>query len=283
MPDKAYSDGRRVAVGVYGKSSTRNTPSLATIGRSNDTSFFWDGRRSTLEQAVLDPFTNPVEMGLADQPALLDRLSHDANYRAAFAANFPGDVSPITLDHVAATLTAYVRSLDRRTSAYDRYASGHDPAAMNPESKLGLAIFTGKGRCAECHLLQGSLAPLTDHAYHRTGVGMSSVDQNLPMLTQAVIERSLQGSAIGTRVATHVDESQLGRFNVTRNPADIGLFRTPSLRGVALTAPYMHDGSVPTLDEAIDREVYYRSLQAGRPLNLTVHEKQELRAFLESL
>jgi len=283
MPDKTYADGRPVAVGVYGRKNTRNTPSLAIIGRSGDTSFFWDGRRATLEQAVLDPFINPVEMGLRDDTVLLNKLTADASFRTAFAKRFPGTVTPITLARVAAALSAYVRSLDQRTSAYDRYRSQHDPSALSAQAQQGLVIFSGKGECAKCHQLEGSLAALTDHAYHRTGVGLGAVEQNLPTLTQDVIERSLQGPDIGNRVATHADESQLGRFNVTRNPADIGMFRTPSLRGVALTAPYMHDGSVPTLEEAIDREVYYRSLQAGRPLNLSVREKQELRAFLEAL
>jgi cytochrome c peroxidase len=283
MPDKAYADGRRVAIGAYGRASTRNTPSLAIIGRSGDTSFFWDGRRSALEQAVLDPFINPVEMGLRDDTVLLSKLTANASFRAAFAKQFPDMAAPITLAHVAAALSAYVRSLDQRTSAYDRYRSQHDPNALSAQAQQGLIIFSGKGECAQCHQLDGSPVALTDHAYHRTGVGLGSVEQKLPALTQDVIERSVQGPAIGNRVAMHADESQLGRFNVTLNPADIGMFRTPSLRGVALTAPYMHDGSVPTIEGAIDREVYYRSLQAGRPLNLTVREKQELRAFLETL
>jgi cytochrome c peroxidase len=283
MPDRAYNDGRRVAVGVYGRTGTRNTPSLATIGRSGETSFFWDGRRTMLDQAVLDPFINPVEMGLRDNTELLSKLIADASFRAAFAKQFPGTATPITLARVAAALSAYVRSLDQGASAYDHYRSQHDPNGLSAQAQLGLAIFSGKGKCAQCHPLDGSPVALTDHAYHRTGVGLGAVEQDLPALTQDIIERSLRGSDIGNRVATHADEAQLGRFNVTSNPADIGMFRTPSLRGVALTAPYMHDGSVPTLEEAIDREVYYRSLQAGRPLNLTVREKQELRAFLEAL
>lgn len=283
IPENAYADGHSVSTGVNGKAGTRNAPSLATLGRSNETSFFWDGRRTTLKEAVLDPFTNPVEMGLDNQAALLDRLVHDDHYRSAFTTSFPGEASPITLPHVAEALSAYIRSLDKRTSAYDRSLLAENRSALEPKAQLGLTIFAGKGRCAECHNLEDSPAELTDHAYHRTGVGLSAVEQNLPELTQAVIERSLQNADIGNRTATHADEAQLGRFNVTRNPADIGLFRTPSLRGVALTAPYMHDGSVPTLDEAIDREVYYRSLQSGHPLNLSVEEKQDLRAFLEAL
>jgi cytochrome c peroxidase len=173
--------------------------------------------------------------------------------------------------------------LNLAESAYDRYATQGDRSALNSRAQLGLAIFKGKGRCAECHRLEGSPAMLTDHVYHRAGVGMDAINQNLPALTQAVIKRSLQGGAVGDRVATHADEAQLGRFNVTQDPADIGLFRTPSLRDVSSTAPYMHDGSVATLDDAIDREVYYRSLQAGRPLNLSVEERRDLKAFLEAL
>jgi cytochrome c peroxidase len=282
MPEKDYTDGRQVAVGVYGRTGTRNTPSLATIVASHEDSFFWDGRRITLEQAVLDPLTNPVEMGLSDQTALMRRIMQNAAYRAAFARAFPDTNTNLTPQEVGTVLAAYVRSVRSPVSGYDRYANG-DRTALTPTAILGLDIFKGKGHCAECHALEGSPAMLTDHRYHRSGVGLDTVNQQLPELTQQMIQRSLQGAAIGDRVSTHAEEAQLGRFNVTLDPADIGLFRTPSLRGVSSTAPYMHDGSIPTLDEAIDREVYYRSLQAGYPLNLTVEERQDLKAFLQAL
>ena len=245
--------------------------------------FFWDGRRTLLEKAVLDTLTNPVEMGLHDQTQLLGKIAQNAGYRIAFAQAFPQGNPAITSDQVAVALAAYVRSLSLPESAYDRYAMHGESAALNPRAQLGLAVFKGKGRCAECHRLDGSPAMLTDHSYHRAGVGLASISQNLPLLTESIIQRSLRDGAIGDRVATHADEAQLGRFNVTQDPADIGLFRTPSLRGVSLTAPYMHDGSVPTLDEAIDREVYYRSIQSGHPLSLTVEERLNLKAFLQTL
>ncbi|MBB5357043.1 cytochrome c peroxidase [Rhodanobacter sp. ANJX3] len=281
--EKAFTDGRRVAIGINGRIGTRNTPSLAAIGASTTTSFFWDGRRAALEQAVLDPLTNPVEMGLHDNTVAVGKLVNDAGYRAAFSSSFPDAAPFITSAHIAAALSAYVRSLNQRASAFDRYQVTHDPSALSALAKQGLILFSGKAQCAECHRLDGTPVSLTDNAYHRTSAEPSAVEQNLPALTQAVIERSLRDADIGRRVATHVDEAQLGRFNVTLNPGDIGLFRTPSLRNVVSTAPYMHDGSVPTLDEAIDREVYYRSLQSGHPLNLSVMEKQELKAFLEAL
>jgi len=281
MPEKAYADGRAVAIGVHGYAGTRNTPSLLNIAAANETAFFWDGRRAALEQAVLDPLTNPVEMGLHDQTELTHRVAQSSAYRAAFAQAF-SDNNGVTPEKVGVVLASYVRSLAPSESAFDRYLHG-DRTALNPRAQLGLALFKGKAECAECHRLEGTSPTLTDHAYHRTGVGLDGIAADLPALTEGVITRSLQGSAVGDRVATHADEAQLGRFNVTQEPADIGLFRTPSLRGVARTAPYMHDGSVATLEEAIDREVYYRSLQAGRPLNLSVEERLNLAEFLRAL
>lgn len=282
MSEKSYADGRPVAIGVHGQAGTRNTPSLLNIAAADESSFFWDGRRTALEQAVLDPLTNPVEMGLHDQTQLLQQITRSGAYREAFAQAFPNSGDSPTSSEVGTVLAAYVRSLTPPESAFDRYRRG-DRTALNPRAQLGLALFQGKADCVECHRLDRASPPLTDHAYHRSGVGLDGIAANLPALTEGVIERSLQGGAVGDRVATHIEEAQLGRFNVTLEPADIGLFRTPSLRGVSHTAPYMHDGSVPTLEDAIDREVYYRSLQAGRPLNLSVEERLDLAEFLRSL
>ena len=282
MPERSYTDGRAVAIGVYGHTGTRNTPSLLNIPAANESAFFWDGRRTVLEQAVLDPLTNPVEMGLHDQSDLMRRITQNSAYREAFTHAFPRGADSLTPNEVGTALAAYIRSLTSAESAFDRYRRG-DRTALTPRAQLGLTLFQGKAACAECHRLDGASPTFTDHTYHRSGVGLDGISANLPTLTEGVIARSLQGSAIGDRVATHTDEAQLGRFNVTLEPADIGLFRTPSLRGVSHTAPYMHDGSVPTLDDAIGREVYYRSLQAGRPLNLSVEERLDLAEFLRSL
>lgn len=282
IPEKVYADGRATAVGVYGRIGTRNTPSLLSVETAKEGALFWDGRRTELEQAVLDPLTNPVEMGLHNQAQVMQQIAQNNTYRAAFARAFPKHGDAFTPDEVGVALAAYIRSLTPPESAFDRYEHG-DRAALNPRAQLGLALFQGKAGCAECHRLEDASPTFTDHAYHRTGVGLDGITANLPALTEDVIARSLQGGAIGDRVATHTDEAQLGRFNVTLEPADIGLFRTPSLRDVSRTAPYMHDGSVPTLEDAIDREVYYRSLQAGRPLNLSVEERLDLAEFLRSL
>ena len=285
IPSRDFADGRRVSVGVHGLSGTRNAPSLATLGRSGGTSFFWDGRRNRLEEAVLDPFTNPVEMGLVDDNALLQAVREIPAYGRQLPPIDATNTIPARaeLKKIAESLALYVRSNDRRKSAYDRYFSDHDSAALDDDALHGLAIFNGKGRCAQCHQLTGVPTAFTDHAFHHSGVGLEGVEQRLPQLTQEIIARSLRGEALGKRIATHPDEAQLGRFNFTLQVADIGLFRTPSLRRVSLTSPYMHDGSVVTLGEAVDREVYYRGLTSGHPIGLSVNERKQLLAFLRSL
>lgn len=282
VPSHAYADSKQLAVGVYGRTGSRNTPSLSALDTTaKDASFFWDGRRKQLEEAVLDPLTNPVEMGLRDRADLLQRIQGNVNYRIRFAHIFHRQ--QIDGQDVGIVLADYVRSLGGKLSAYDRFVAQGDQAVLSTRAQLGLTLFSGKAGCSECHLLSGKPAALTDESFHRTGVGLDEIASSLSMLTREVVNSSLQGSAIGDRVATHPDEAQLGRFNVTREPSDIGLFRTPSLRGVANTAPYMHDGSVPTLEGAIDREIYYRSLQSGKPLNLSSDERANLKAFLEAL
>lgn len=132
-----------------------------------------------------------------------------------------------------------------------------------------------------CHTLANGR--LTDDAFHRSSVSKDDIALRLPELTRAVLDRSLSGSALGDRVATHADEAQLGHFVVSHRATDIETFATPSLREVHLTAPYMHDGSVRTLEDAVDREVYYRGLDTGYPIGLTAQERSDLVAFLRTL
>lgn len=280
-PDSAFTDGRPLAVGVNGRTGTRNTPSLLASVESKRSSFFWDGRRSELSVAVLDPFTNPVEMGLSSQDQIARKINTSPNYKETLRGAFGDDVQAISASQISQALTAYLRSINAQPTAYDRYTSSVDAKALSPQAMMGMSIFAGKGQCATCHALEDGA--FTDHAFHRTGVGLDAVAHDLPNLTASMLQRPLQEEGLGAWVATHPREAQLGRFNVTHKVADIETFGTPSLRHVSLTAPYMHDGSVPSLDGAIDREIYYRSLDTGYPIGLTVQERKDLRAFLETL
>jgi len=279
-PAHAFSDGRTVSRGAFGKLGTRNTPSLLTL--SSESVLFWDGRRKRLEDAVLDPFEHPSELALPDDVALQARLQ-TPTYRKAFAGAFGTfEEEAPTRAQIGLALAAFVRTLPRPATAFDRYQSG-DKAALSRDAQEGLRLFSGKAGCASCHRLDGSPARFSDDGFHATGTGLQKIEGDLPQLSAEVAQQSMDSTFIGRAVAARADWATMGRFVVTHQPGDMGLFRTPSLRYVADTAPYMHDGSVPTLEAAVDQEIYWRGLTSGRPLALTVSERANLIAFLQAL
>jgi cytochrome c peroxidase len=231
-PRRAFSDGRAVARGIGGAEGPRNSPAI--INRGYGSSFFWDGRARTLEQQVLEPISNPKELGLST-PELERRTGLEAV-------------------KVAAALASYIRTIRSGRSPFDRYAAG-ERNAMTALERTGLAIFRGKGNCVSCHVGPN----FTDEQFHNTGVAW--------------------------RGRGFVDD---GRFAVTGIARDRGAFKTATLREVARTAPYMHDGSLATLEQVID---FYSDGGRANPnldseirrLDLTAQEKQALAAFLRAL
>ncbi len=248
QPDRAFSEDKRVAVGVQNKRGVRNSPVI--FNRAYGRSFFWDGRISTLEEQVLQPIQNPKEMA-ADLPVIVERLQEDSTYSELFQEIFD---SPPDIPSLAYALATYVRTILSGSSPYDRYQAG-DKTALKPRAQEGLRLFRGKGRCTLCH----SGSNFTDEDFHNTGVAWDG-------------QRFLDP----------------GRLVLTQEKKDLGAFKTPTLREVARTAPYMHDGSLATLEDVI--EFYNRGGKPNphldvdlRPLNLTAKEKSSLRAFLQSL
>lgn len=280
-PAHRFTDARPLAAGVFGKVGTRNAPSLLDIEQHS--SFFWDGRRTRLEDAVTDPFTNPAEMGLKDTDELLARVRGDRKLMQRFSAVFPKQETP-TMKQIQAALAGYVRSLPKDASDYDR--SKENPAALSAQARLGLSLFTGAAGCGECHRIDATAAAssFTDQAFHHSGIAQQTGGETLAQA--AATAASLpQGdpALLGPAILTDATLADLGRFVVTRRPADIGAFRTPSLRNVAETAPYMHDGSIATLTEAVDHEIYYRAFSTGRSISLSPAERQAIVAFLQAL
>jgi cytochrome c peroxidase len=247
VPERGFTDGRAVAVGIRGQRGRRNAPSL--LNRAYGSSFFWDGRENSLEAQALKPIEDPLELG-ARVPEIVARLQADAGYRARFEKAFPDGVTAANLGRAIAS---FERTLLSAESKIDRFRAG-DVALLNDTERLGLWVFESKGRCWKCH----SGPNLSDEQFHNTGVSW----QKQPL--------------------------DLGRYEVTKLDADRGKFKTPSIRVVGLTAPYMHDGSLATLEDVV--EFYNRGggpnphLDAAMtPLQLTVEEKRGLVAFLKGL
>lgn len=279
QPDRAFADALPVAKGLGGQQGTRNTPTL--LNAAYNTSLFWDGRRATLEEQARDPFVNAREHGLNNHDAILRVVRQDRQYVAEFKQAFGVGKDQIGIRHVVKAIASFERTLLQGNSAFDRYYYGGDKQALSGAALQGLDLFVGKARCVSCHVIGIKYALLTDNQFHRLGIDFNRLAPRLAEDARRV--RSTRPREVDGLIAGDPDIAALGRFVMTGKAVDVGRFRTPSLRNVALTAPYMHDGSVPTLAQAVDVEVYYRSQQAGRPLLLTEIERADLVAFLQSL
>jgi cytochrome c peroxidase len=248
-PDKAFTDGLPRSTGFQGAVLRRNAPTI--LNAAYNQAQFWDGRATSLDEQCKTPLLSPTEMNMIDEHHLIDRLNRIPGYLSDFQSVFAGGPS---LDNVASAIAAFEQTLITADSPFDRYMKG-DKNALSPSEKRGLILFFSKGACSECH--KG--VNFTDGEYHNLG--------------------DIPGSG------APID---LGRFEVTHQNSDIRAFKTPGLRNVARTAPYMHDGAFATLEEVIefyDRggdDTHNKSTLIYK-LNLTAGDKSDLLAFLKSL
>ncbi len=247
-PKFAFADGSPVSTGIKGQKGGRSAPTV--FNRAYSLAQFWDGRAATLEDQAKGPMANPIEMGNTHD-GVVSKVRGIPGYKPMFAAAFGS--GEITIDHLAKAIATYERTVLSGNSAYDRYRAGKKNA-MNAQQVRGYDVFVNKAKCDQCH--EG--VNFTTNAYHNLGVGM---DKRNP------------------------DE---GRFIVTENPADWGAFKTPTLREIANTSPYMHDGSLKTLRDVVD---YYdkggipnKNLDEKiKPLKLAEQDKGDLVEFLKAL
>ncbi len=213
-----------------------------------NTGLFWDGRASTLEEQAIQPIENPLEMDLAVDRAV-DRLKEDASYVSAFEEAY---AAPPSSERLAAAIASFVRTLVSAQSPFDRHLAGDD-TALSASARRGFELFlSGETGCFHCH----SAETLTNDGYFNNGTFMEGGD--------------------------------VGRQSLTGRTGDLGKFRVPSLRNVAVTGPYMHDGSVATLSDVVE---HYSAGGNGHPstdvqiepLDLSKADKDDLVAFLQSL
>lgn len=276
-PDMAFSDGRPTAEGVWGRKGPRNTPSLFNVAYLR--SFFWDGRVASLETQVRFPFFSETEHGLQNEDTFVMQFRLSKEYSTLFAAAFGVDRDDIELRHVSEAIAFYERTLLAADSPFDRFYFRGDQAAIDESAKRGFGLFQKTG-CITCHTIDRDGALFSDNNFHTIGIGLAQVNDRIGALAKMVVGSTLEARENLLRSDRRV--SHLGRFILTGLPSDIGKFRTPSLRNVALTAPYMHDGSIATLEGAIEIELYYHRLKMNGVL-LSAEEKADLAQFLRTL
>jgi cytochrome c peroxidase len=281
-PDRAFTDGKQVAEGVRGQRGTRNSPTLFNV--IFNMGQFWDGRVDSLEDQATLPLINPVEMGNPSVEDVVKRLSSSPEYNLGFERAFGG---PVTQARLALALASFERTLVSGDSPVDRYMAG-DQRALTDDARRGLTIFRGKGRCGRCHTFSEQAPFFTDFAYHNTGVAANNpAFAELARKAFEVSDRPGAESVIDG-LGHEPGGQELGRVLVTHHPFDIGSYKTPSLRNIALTAPYFHDGSARTLADVV--KFYNGGGQANinrdgelDPLSLTTEEQRQLVTFLEAL
>lgn len=245
-PEKHWGNSQTLGVGVESREGTRNVPTLINLGYYLQ--YFWDGRAQSLEAQALFPLLNENEMGMPSHEAILERLNENPKYAELFGKAFSNG---ITISNMTKAFACFERTILSGNAPYDRYMAG-DKDALSESAIRGLDVFMNRGKCGNCHVPP----KFTEPAFYNLGVGM---DKETP---------------------------DLGRYDVLKMNFAKGRFRTPSVRDIAKTGPYMHDGSLETLEEVVDLYddggVRNRHLSAEiRPrLRLTDQEKKDLVTFL---
>jgi cytochrome c peroxidase len=285
-PKFAFTDGKPVAEGVGGKRGARNSPTI--LNAMFNVEQFWDGRAKSLEEQAKQPLINPIEMGMPSHEAVVQKVKRIPEYASKFREAFGGQ-DPINIDNIARAIAAFERTQLSGDAPFDRFIAGTE-GAISEAARRGWELFKGKARCITCHEFNASSPFFTDFKYHNIGIGMKA-SKNFESLARQIQSMAQQGTLTAAsidKLALSEGFSELGRFLVTRQPKDLGAFKTPTLRDVELTAPYMHDGSLKTLREVIE---FYN--KGGEPnpnldggiikLDLSESEISDLEAFLKSL
>lgn len=282
--EKGFSDHRpdsATSAGVGGAHGSRNAPTA--LNAMFQAMQFWDGRSPMLEDQAKLPILNPVEMGQKTPEDVVATVRAIPEYAQAFKSIYGRDA---TYDDIASAISAFERTLYSGSSPFDRFLAG-DASAIDASAQRGWTLFNGKGRCASCHQFNAVNPLFSDQKFHN--IGIAAHKQNFAELAQKAL------TVINTLTAKQIDElalqtgySELGRFLITKNQADVGAFKTETLRNIGITGPYMHDGSLTTLWDVID---HYNKGGIPNPyldggmqrLGLSENEIDDMVAFLFTL
>ncbi|WP_442756681.1 cytochrome-c peroxidase [Methylocystis sp. JAN1] len=285
IPAQAFASNQSaLSIGMEGRSLRRNAPSLYNVVFK--TYLFHDGRETDLAAQVWGPLLAPDEMGNTGIGPFLERLRKSPSYGLSFEAAFPGE--GVSMSAVGRAIAAYEATLLRGDSRFDRALFGAEKDALTAQEWRGYDVFVVKGGCSSCHRTDRDSALFTDQSFHNTGVEFSSrqLSGNIRVELAPGVVKEVTLSATG--LGESPPRNDVGRFEITRDPADRWAYATPMLRGVKDSWPYMHDGSLKTLEQVI--EFYDRGGGPNpnldpkiKPLGLTAEEKDALAAFLKAL
>jgi cytochrome c peroxidase len=279
------SNQSATAVGMEGRSLNRNAPALYNV--TYQKTLFHDGRETGLGHQVWGPLLSPLEMANPSVGYVIDKVRSLGDYNGLFEAAFNGQ--GVNMETLGESIGSFERTLLSGNSRFDRWYYGKSDGALTPEEKHGFELFVGKARCSTCHEIGADGALFTDHKFHVTGIGYRAAIGD----PTAVYKVEL-APGVFTDVAHKDLESvtqplmnDIGRFAVTLDAKDRWSYKTPSLRNVELTYPYMHNGSLSTLEDVV--EFYNKGgfehdgEKELQPLDLSQQEKSDLVAFLKSL
>ena len=286
VPEQGFTHNElATSVGLEGRSGRRNNPTLYNIAFTEK--LFHDGREDNLEQQVWGPLLAHNEMGNPSPGIVLRKIRSLDDYNGLFERVFG---KPLNMETIGMALATYQRSLNSANSPFDQWYFGKKEHAVSAKVKRGFKLFSSKANCIACHTVNKNDALFTNHRLHNTGHGFRVSTQQRPPKQMITIAPG-QTIEIESDLFDSVSEKKLndvGLYEITENPADRWKYRTPTLRNISLTAPYMHDGAFKTLKDVIE---FYN--QGGipnedldpliKPLNLSNDEQDDLLAFLNSL
>ncbi len=286
VPEQGFTHNElATAVGIEGRSGRRNSPTLFNVAYSKK--LFHDGREDSLEQQVWGPLLAHNEMGNPSPGIVMRKIRALNDYNGLFENVFG---KPVNMETLGMALATYQRSLNSANSPFDQWYFGHNEQAVTDRVKRGFKLFSGKANCIACHTINKNSAIFTDHQLHNTGHGYN-VSFNVRPKKQQLLVAPGHYIKIDSNLFDSVSEKKpndVGLYEITEDPADRWKYKTPSLRNIALTAPYMHDGAFKTLEEVVN---FYNQGGAPneeldpliKPLGLTPEEIQDIVAFLNNL
>ncbi len=287
VPEQGFTSNEiATAVGIEGRTVRRNSPTIYNVAYLER--LFHDGRETSLEQQIWGPLLAHNEMGNPSVGRVIEQIKAIPEYRQRFEAAFGGE-GP-SMGTVGMALASYQRLLVSANSPFDRWFYSGDESALDAQEVGGFELFNGRAGCSGCHSIGEEFALFTDNQMHNTGIGyrrsMIGTPREYNVLVAPGIEVRMKSDVVAD--ASEKPPNDLGLYEITENPADRWKFRTPSLRNVALTAPYMHDGSLASLEDVVE---FYNSGGVAndlldprvRPLGLSKAEQAQLVSFLRKL